>query len=201
MERGKYSGIYQIQSKIKPDRIYVGSAVYVTERRRIHLHDLRLNKHHSGRLQNHYNKYGEEDLVFSVLCKCEKEQLIQFEQYFIDFYHPYFNICQIAGSLLGTKRSPEVREKFRQIGLARNHVPWNKGIKTGIVPWNKGKTFKQSKETCEKKSKSFKGRVPWNKGLPKELNPRTGTKLSPQALANVTAANRKMALEKRLKKQ
>jgi hypothetical protein len=39
MER--ITGIYKIQSIIKPERIYIGSAVYVDKRWKEHLNDLR----------------------------------------------------------------------------------------------------------------------------------------------------------------
>jgi GIY-YIG catalytic domain. len=61
------SGIYKIESKLKPERIYIGSAINIGQRWRVHLSDLRKQKHHSKKLQNHYNKYGEVDLSFSIL--------------------------------------------------------------------------------------------------------------------------------------
>jgi predicted GIY-YIG superfamily endonuclease len=53
----KISGIYKIQSKIKSERIYIGSAIDIKRRRREHLFGLQNNKHGNQRFQNHYNKY------------------------------------------------------------------------------------------------------------------------------------------------
>ena len=75
----KLPGIYQIQSKIKPQRIYIGSAINIQKRWWMHLFDLRKNKHSSSKLQRHYDKYGESDLQFSILLGCEKENLIKVE--------------------------------------------------------------------------------------------------------------------------
>lgn len=58
MELTSTSGIYQIQSKIKPERIYIGSTINVKKRESIHLGNLKRNKHHSHKLQRHYNKFG-----------------------------------------------------------------------------------------------------------------------------------------------
>jgi len=98
------SAIYKIQSLIKPERVYIGSAINIGNRWNIHLFKLRRKEHHSLKLQNHFNKYGEADLQFSILLGCDKEDLIKTEQYFIDSYKPWFNICQFAGSPLGSKR-------------------------------------------------------------------------------------------------
>lgn len=69
--------IYMIQSNIKSKRCYIGSAVNYNIRKRLHLSQLKNNKHHSIKLQNHYNKYGKDDLIFSTLICCEKEDLIK----------------------------------------------------------------------------------------------------------------------------
>jgi group I intron endonuclease len=115
----KISGIYKIQSKIKPKRIYIGSAKNILIRWKLHLRSLRLNKHHSALLQRHYNKYSESDLLFSVLLGCDKEDLIKTEQYFLDSYQPYFNICKIAGSSLGRKHSEESKKKMSESAKKR----------------------------------------------------------------------------------
>jgi group I intron endonuclease len=105
------SGIYKIQSKIKPRRIYIGSAIDIKKRWWHHLSELRLNRHINRKLQGHFNKYGEIDLQFSILLGCDKEDLIKSEQFFIDILKPSFNICSKAGSLLGFKHSIEFCKK------------------------------------------------------------------------------------------
>jgi group I intron endonuclease len=145
------SGIYKIQSICKPERCYIGSAINIRNRWRGHLNDLKRNKHSNNRLQNHFKKYGESDLQFSILLGCEKEDLIKIEQYFIDSYNPWFNICKIAGNSLGTKRSIETRRKISEHQIGR--IPWNKGTKGIMIPWNKGKKGCFSKETIKLMSK------------------------------------------------
>ena len=156
----KISGIYQIQSKIKPERIYIGSATNINQRWTRHLIMLRNNKHHSPKIQQHFNKYGINDLQFSILLGCKKEDLIKNEQFFIDSYNPWFNICKIAGSNLGRKFSKEVRKKISEshIGLKQSEetiqkrVIVNKGNKYAL-----GNNFKHTKEARKKISESKKG--------------------------------------------
>jgi group I intron endonuclease len=119
------SGIYQIQSKIKPERIYIGSAIDISKRWKQHLTALKKNKHINKKLQNHLNKYGEHDFQFSILLGCDKDDLIKIEQYFLDTYRTYFNTCKIAGSTMGIKFSLETRKKLSKV--KRGQVPWNKG--------------------------------------------------------------------------
>ncbi len=171
----KISGIYKIQSKIKPEKFYIGSAVDIPQRWRQHKSDLNLNIHKNKKLQNHFNKYSESDLLFTILLGCNKEDLIKHEQYFIDALNPWFNICQIAGSSLGIKRSEEYLKKVSASRKGRRG--WNKGIpmsdetkrklsesKTGSKGFWKGK--KLSEEHRIKLSLSHKGHKPWNKGIP-----------------------------------
>lgn len=108
----KLTGIYKIQSKIKPERVYIGSAVDIYKRWMGHLSALRHNKHGNSRMQNHFNKYGESDLQLSVLVECMKCKLIEEEQKFIDLENPFFNICLKAGSPLGVKHTPESRKNM-----------------------------------------------------------------------------------------
>ncbi len=130
------SGIYKIQSIIKPERVYIGSAVGFNHRRSVHLSLLRQNRHHTIKLQRHYNKYGERDLVFTVLAECLKGDLIKTEQYFIDIFKPYFNSSPTAGSNIGVVYSDE---RNRRLSLSR-----------------KGK--KQSPETIKKRANAMRGK-------------------------------------------
>jgi len=151
----KICGIYKIESVIKPQKHYVGSAFNIYERWQQHLSLLRRNKHGNSKLQNHYNKYGKDDLVFSIIIECDKEDLIKKEQFYIDGLNPWFNICKIANNCLGVKRSAET---CKRLGL------WQKGIKHGPMPmWvrikmsNAAKGKKMSVEVRAKISNTLKG--------------------------------------------
>ena len=168
----RVSGIYKIQSVTHPDRIYIGSAVSISKRWDVHNFDLRNNKHDNQRLQNHFNKYGKDDLQFTVLEVCDKELLIQREQHYIDRLNPWFNISKVAGSTSGYRHSLETRDLLRRLRIGKE--PWNKGKKLPPLSDNQkagiskkllgnqyAKGYKHSEETKQKE----RGRVPWNKGV------------------------------------
>ncbi|MCK9281568.1 MAG: NUMOD3 domain-containing DNA-binding protein [Melioribacteraceae bacterium] len=123
----KITGIYKIQSIIKPERIYIGSATDTKNRWIVHKMHLRKGDHHSPKLQRHYDKYGENDLVFSLIIGCDKEDLIKIEQFYLDTYKPIFNNCSIAGNTLGFKMSDETKLKMSKMRMG--HPGWNKGKK------------------------------------------------------------------------
>lgn len=108
------SGIYKIQSITKPYRFYIGSAINLKQREKQHFGLLRRGKHHSIKLQRHYNKYGKSDLCFIVLLCCDKNDLIANEQFFIDAMNPYFNSFPTAGSSRGVKWTKEAKDKKSQ---------------------------------------------------------------------------------------
>ena len=114
------SGIYAIFNSID-DRLYIGSAVSITNRIGIHKNDLRRNRHHSQHLQNFYNKYGKECLAFALLCEIEnptKASLIKTEQSFLDILRPAFNCNTKADSRMGCVNSPETRKRISESRLA-----------------------------------------------------------------------------------
>ena len=160
----KNTGIYQIKS-IKTGRVYIGSAINIKTRWNRHKRDLQKNVHHSIILQRHYNKYGIEDLEFSILEECSIEQLIEREQYYFDRNLCVFNISKIAGSCLGNKRTKEQVEEMSKrfsgegnptFGLERTKE-WRENISRanqGQKAWNKGKTEIYSEDTLLKMKKS-----------------------------------------------
>jgi group I intron endonuclease len=162
------SGIYKIQSIIKPNRIYVGSASDFYRRKRAHLFYLNLNKHSNQKLQNHYNKYGKSDLLFSILISCDQEKLLSHEQFFIDTLSPYFNILKVAGSNFGYrfKVSPKRYEQLKIQNKGRKMSDETK-IKMSIAKRgrpspNQGK--KMSQDQKMKISNANIGKPAWNKG-------------------------------------
>lgn len=116
------SGIYKIQSKCKPERIYIGSAINIKDRWRLHLWELEMNRHHSNKLQNHYNKYGKDDFEFSILEPCLPMFCTAREQEYLDELKPFFNISPTAGSALGRKHREETKEKIRQSTLGKKRT-------------------------------------------------------------------------------
>lgn len=169
----KIGGIYKIQSEIKPERFYVGSAGTLNNRWHLHLRQLRANKHHSIKLQRHYNKYGEEDLIFSVIQNCNNEDLIKEEQKYIDLYKPYFNVNSYAVSCRGTKRSDETKKKISEA--------------------HKGKICHTSKHTEESKKKMSERKKGWRPTTEMRENMRRGQlgrKLSEEARMKISIKNK-----------
>jgi hypothetical protein len=85
-------GIYKIQSKAKADKFYIGCSCKIKERWEQHLTGLRLNRHTNYLLQEHYNNYGENDLIFLIIFTCKKENMFKIEMFFHDRLNPYFNL-------------------------------------------------------------------------------------------------------------
>lgn len=114
--------IYKITSKINPLKFYIGSAVNYKNRMNRHIYSLKINNHKNLKIQNHFNKYGVEDLQFSIIEFVEeKEMLIKREQFYIDLLNPTFNICRVAGSSLGVKRSEEYKLKMSASKKGKKH--------------------------------------------------------------------------------
>lgn len=146
------SGIYQIQSKCKPDRVYVGSAVNISNRWSVHLLGLKRGKHHSILLQRHTNKYGVSDLSFSVLEYCSKDLLVKIEQQYLSELNPFFNIAKIAGSpMLNKHHSAKTKKQMSKSHKGRK--VWNEGLSS----WNKGLT-KETDLRVKKQSEAVIGR-------------------------------------------
>lgn len=108
------SGIYVIISVVHPERHYVGSAVDIQLRWLVHKSELLSSAHHNSRLQNHFDKYGLNDLIFAVLEYCPREELLKQEQKYIDLLNPFFNINRVAGSRLGTRHNYASRYKMQK---------------------------------------------------------------------------------------
>ncbi len=82
------SGVYRITNLVN-NHSYVGSSRNLKRRRRDHFSTLRKNRHHSPRLQNAWNKYGEIAFEFVILEYCEPPTLKEREQYHIDLLGSY----------------------------------------------------------------------------------------------------------------
>lgn len=149
----KIIGIYKIQSIKKPHMFYIGSSVNINKRWYSHMFELRHGTHHSKKLQNHYNKYGESDLQYSILLSCDKENIYDIEQFFLDSFNPQFNIYKTARLSPGQIQSIATKEKKRSAMLGKK---WSEEAKKKFSEKCKGRFM--SEETRDKLSKQFKGK-------------------------------------------
>ena len=147
-------GIYKIENIVNGN-LYIGSCSNFNVRKGSHLCLLRQNKHHSIKLQRAFNKHKENSFLITLIEKCEKENLIIREQYYIDTLLPKYNICPTAGSnlnrifteehkqnlsksLKGKVRTPEQKEIQRKLKLGKTHSEQTKEKISKIVNGIKG---------------------------------------------------------------
>ena len=82
------SGIYAIKC-IYNNKVYIGKSINISARKYKHFELLKKNRHHNKRLQNSYNKYGNEFFNFYVLEYANINELSKLECKYIDI----FNSC------------------------------------------------------------------------------------------------------------
>lgn len=165
-------GIYKILNLIT-HKIYIGSTISFKERRKNHFKLLRNNKHVNIYLQRAFNKYNKENFIFHVIEYCNEEDLLNREQYWLDFYNSFnrdfgYNINPRADRSI---MSEETKEKIR---LSKIGKKLTEEHKKKISESNKGKKYSEytklkisnslkgkikTKETCDKIKKSLTGRI------------------------------------------
>jgi group I intron endonuclease len=114
----KKTGVYKILNK-ENNKVYIGSTSQrFSNRLSNHIRELIEDRHHSKYLQNSYNKRKDiNKFEISILDVCKPEECLLFEQKWLDIYKSYikefgYNICPIAGSCLGIKKSKEEKIKI-----------------------------------------------------------------------------------------
>jgi hypothetical protein len=158
-------GIYKIQSKEFSDRCYIGSSYNIKRRKNVHYYLLRHNKHFNKKLQNHYNKYGEDDLSFNIVVGCSKEKLRDIEQFFMESFKSYFNINKDTRcpDFTGHKVSEEHKKKLSICMLGNKNGSGNKGKRIlignrsrSIIQYDKNNNF-VSKYSSAKRASEITG--------------------------------------------
>lgn len=185
----KGSGIYKI-TNIANNKSYIGSSINMHKRKISHLNTLRNKKHRNIKLQNAFNKYGEQCFIFSVVEIVENtNDLIKTEQKYIDTLNPEYNIMPFADrhefsketklklsiSHIGNKHSDESK---RKIGAA------SKGNKYRL-----GKTWSEKERIERKFNGGHKGRVG-------ALNHNYGKKRPAEVIARCVEARLKNKIER-----
>lgn len=98
------SGVYCIRNLYTKDA-YIGSAYNIRARWKLHKTNLAAGKHHSKILQRAWDKYGADAFDFFVLEYCDKSQVLESEQFWLDVSTARYNIARVAGSRAGVKNS------------------------------------------------------------------------------------------------
>lgn len=117
------SGIYKILNTVN-GKFYVGSAVSLERRKQEHFTSLRKGKHSNVLLQRSFNKYGEGSFEFIIVKVVDEiAKLVAWEQVYLDWWEPEFNICKEAGNTLGTVRDEKTKKKLSEFHKKRLSTP------------------------------------------------------------------------------
>ena len=110
---GIKSGIYKIINKID-GKYYVGSSEHIYRRFYNHLLWLKRNSHHSGKLQNAWNKCGELNFILVIIEETSINELLSVEQQYLDIAKTEKEMCynvsfDSIASMRGRKHSEETK--------------------------------------------------------------------------------------------
>lgn len=148
--------IYKI-TNIVNGRVYVGSTKNYRERRTRHFYELRHNTHCNQRLQNAFNKYGEDNFKIEMLTPVTPDEMLWMEQNFIDWLDSAnrnvgYNICKIAGRPVhsGWHHSEESKRRLSRANTGKQRtlearanmsIAQKRLFASGYIHPNKGKVF------------------------------------------------------------
>lgn len=88
-------GVYKIYNKIN-NKIYIGSSKNIERRIYTHFWHLKNGDHVNCHLQYAYNKYGEDNFGWEIVCSCSESEQFEKEQFYIDSLSPEYNIKPTA---------------------------------------------------------------------------------------------------------
>lgn len=109
---GTVTGIYCIENLINGKK-YIGQSKDISQRWKSHLCSLRKNKHSNEKLQNAWNKYGEDNFSFKVLETADYGSLDSLEVYYITMFDSYkHGYNKDTGGCTRKEMSEEARAKI-----------------------------------------------------------------------------------------
>ena len=157
----QFTGVYIIHNSVN-DKLYVGSAARGFKCRfDNHINSLKRGIHKNPILQAAWNFYGEPAFRFEPIEVCDKSECVECEQFWIDWLKPEYNVCRIAGSTIGLKKSEEEKSKLRErmvwnlIWLGRHHT---KASRAKISAAQKGKKVFFTEEHRANISNALRGK-------------------------------------------
>ncbi len=156
-------GIYLIYS-VSNNKVYVGQTKNFNRRKKQHFQELKVFKHRNSFLQNIYNKYGKDGLIFIPFLECEKQLLNKYELETAMSLNKedLINLGVIGGSIETMSSDTKLK-----IGVANKGKKHTEEAKKKMSESRKGKKLpRRTEEQKKRMSEGMKGRIPWNKGIP-----------------------------------
>lgn len=161
-------GIYMISNLVNK-KVYIGMSLDLNKRKNGHFAGLRKDRHENERLQNSFNKYGEDAFTFEILIaddNISQDELFKLEQMLIQMFETTnrdigFNLSLGGRGNLGWKMS-EKQKQQRSISYTGEGNPFfgKKHSKETLnrIMANRDWSYTQTNEYKEKMSKAMKGR-------------------------------------------
>lgn len=119
-------GIYCIRNKIN-NKYYIGQSVNIKNRWKEHKYNLRHNRHVNNKLQNAWNKYGENAFEFKIIKACKKQYLDRFEKLYMSTFNTHKNGYNIIpGGYYNPMLCEECRSKVSQSNMGENNHMYGK---------------------------------------------------------------------------
>lgn len=115
-------GVYQVWCN-RSGKFYVGSSKRIYNRWAQHRSKLRKGKSPCLRLQQAWNKHGEEAFRFSILEECAEDELEKREQFYINTLAPEYNSITNVEERYGKEMWAKRAAALRARALARTHCP------------------------------------------------------------------------------
>ena len=115
------SGIYQIRCTETNQR-YIGLSRNIKQRIRVHKRNLERGRHHNGKLQCLWDRFGSDSLEFTIIEVCPPDKLKPREDYHINYRRPELNIASTSNGpskayidRMAT-RNRNIKKRLKKIG-------------------------------------------------------------------------------------
>src|SRR5438034_7725245 len=143
MKKQPKSGIYLITC-IRNGKRYVGKDSDLPKRWRDHKRDLLSGKHWNLHLQRAWDLYGEDAFIYCILEYCEKDKLVEKEDYWMTYFDCLnnnergYNIRKADNSIVSDETKAKLSAAHTGKTLSPEHRAKLSSAKIGKPPWNKG---------------------------------------------------------------
>jgi len=148
-------GIYKIEN-ISNKKVYIGQSKNILLRFSNHKYELKNQIHSNTHLQNSWNKYGEENFIFDIICECDSEEINEKEIYFIGLYNSFeYGYNRTEGGT-DSETAKEYGRRVAEIIRERKKTSKNKCVECGKDTKNGYyKYCSEHKNKCLKCGKRF----------------------------------------------